>query len=259
MILVPGNHDLNWGLAKKGYKLTEREDCPGELKEGHFIDLHDGAVRLRDGALYNKRFEPFAAFYEAVCGKPYPLAPTEQAILYSLPAQRLLVVGLNSAWELDHHFKTRASINEQALALVLDQIRAEPTYKDFLKIAVWHHPVNSSSEDRIKNHGFLERLANADFRLGPYGHIHKAQTNLYRYDLSPAGRQLELVCAGTFGAPTRELVPGYPFQYQLLRFEGRTLTVETRRREEIHGAWNPDARWTTERGKDPAPRYQIKL
>jgi hypothetical protein len=259
LILVPGNHDLNWSLAKKGYELKESEELSGKLEEGHFIDIGNGAVRVRNDARYPGRFEPFAAFYEAVRGEPYPLDPTEQAILYPLPAQRLLVVGLNSAWELDHHFKARASINGPALARALDQIRAEPSYKDFLKIAVWHHPVHSPFEDRIKDHGFLERLANADFRFGLHGHIHKAENSLYRYDRSQAGRRLELVCAGTFGAPTRELVPGYPFQYQLLCFEGSTLTVETRRREEVHGAWKPDARWTTERSKDPAPRYQLPL
>jgi hypothetical protein len=118
----------------------------------------------------------------------------------------------------------------------------------------------------LPGHGFLPRdrhrtraCANADFRLGLHGHIHKAQSNLYRYDMSPAGRRLELVCAGTFGAPTRELLPGYPFQYQLLRFEGDTLTVETRRREEINGTWKPDARWTAQRGLDPEPRYRVPL
>ncbi len=52
---------------------------------------------------------------------------------------------------------------------------------------------------------------------------------------------------------------GYPLQYQLLCFEGNALTVETRRREELNGAWKPDARWTTEPGKDPAPRYTVQL
>lgn len=73
------------------------------------------------------------------------------------------------------------------------------------------------------------------------------------------GRRIDLVCAGTFGAPVREWVPGYPLQYQLLRFEGDSLTVETRRREEREGAWKPDARWTTGAGKDPVPRYTVRL
>lgn len=56
-----------------------------------------------------------------------------------------------------------------------------------------------------------------------------------------------------------EWVPGYPLQYQLLRFEGSTLTVETRRREELNGAWKADARWAPPDGKDPLPRYRLTL
>lgn len=259
IILVPGNHDLNWGLARNAYKLHERDEHAGKLVDGRFIPVGDDAVRLRDDALYPKRFEPFAAFYEAAHGKPYPLDPAEQGLLYHLPAQNLLVLGLNSAWQLDHHFKARASINAEALSHALDQIRREPAYAACLKIAVWHHPIHSAFEDRITDAAFLDRLASAGFRLGLHGHIHKAQSNLFRYDLSPAGRRIDLVCAGTFGAPTREWVPGYPLQYQLLRFEGNKVTVETRRREDRDGAWKPDARWTAERGKDPAPRYEIPL
>ncbi|WP_437568994.1 sister chromatid cohesion protein PDS5 [Sorangium sp. So ce542] len=259
VIPVPGNHDLHWGLAKKAYKLFERDDYTGKLEDGHFIDIGSGAVRVRDADLYPRRFEHFARFYEDLRGEPYPLSPEQQGLLYRFPAQRLLVLGLNSAWDLDHHFRARAAIHPQALSRALDQLRSEPATRDWLKIAVWHHPVNSAFEDRIKDHGFLERLAGADFRLGLHGHIHKAQNGLYRYDVSAAGRRLELVCAGTFGAPTHEWVPGYPLQYQLLRFEGGTLTVETRRREEINGTWKPDARWTAGRGKDPVPRYQLAL
>jgi len=48
-------------------------------------------------------------------------------------------------------------------------------------------------------------------------------------------------------------------QYNLLKLDGDTLTIETRRREELNGAWKPDARWTQGTGKDPLPRYEIKL
>ena len=34
------------------------------------------------------------------------------------------------------------------------------------------------------------------------------------------GRNLDQICAGTFGAPTKELVTGTPWQYNLLKFEG---------------------------------------
>ena len=38
IILVPGNHDLNWKLAKKAYKLIDRDEYDGELKDGHYIE-----------------------------------------------------------------------------------------------------------------------------------------------------------------------------------------------------------------------------
>jgi hypothetical protein len=259
IIPVPGNHDLNWKLSEEAYSLVKRSKLKSPPREGTFIEHGPDVVELRDDALYVNRFEPFAAFYQSVRGEPYPLDPAEQALLYPLPAQNLLVLGLNSAHNLDHYFRARASIHEVALSRALDRIRQTPVYGGFLKIAVWHHPVHSGHEDRITDHGFLERLAGAGFRVGLHGHIHKTDNGLFRYDMSPAGRRIELVSAGTFGAPVREWVPGYPLQYQLLRIEGTTLTVETRRREDPAGAWEPDARWTPQRGTDPLPRYTFTL
>ena len=105
----------------------------------------------------------------------------------------------------------------------------------------------------------MEQLATAGFRLALHGHIHKAESHLYRYDMSPGGRRMDIVCAGTFGAPVREWTSGYPLQYNLLRVSGSRLSVETRRREELNGAWKPGARWLQGPGKDPLPRYELDL
>jgi hypothetical protein len=91
-----------------------------------------------------------------------------------------------------------------------------------------------------------------------HGHVHKANTELYRYDRSEGGRQIEIVAAGTFGAMTREWVSGYPLQYNLLRIEAEQITVETRKRNGVNGAWLPDAHWPQGPGRDPLPRYFIK-
>ncbi len=73
--------------------------------------------------------------------------------------------------------------------------------------------------------------------------------------MSSNGRKLDRICAGTFGAPVREWVPGYPLQYNLLKIEDNQLTVYTRRREELNGAWKPDARWLQGAGQDPLSYY----
>lgn len=81
---------------------------------------------------------------------------------------------------------------------------------------------------------------------------------MYRYDHSADGRRIEIVAAGTFGAPTKAWVPGYPLQYNLLVVEPERITVETRCRREVEGAWEPDPRWRQGHGKDPLPRYVIE-
>ncbi len=251
IVLVPGNHDLNWKLAKQAYQLCDLEDYDGELKDGHYIKVSEEVIRVRDEAKYQQRFAHFSQFYQAIKGQPYPLDYDQQAIIDHFPDQNLLILGLNSAWQLDHHFKDRASIDQIALTNALTEIRRNSDYDNCLKIAVWHHP--------LTDQGLMEELAVARFRFFLHGHIHKAETSLFRYDLSPDGRKLDGICAGTFGAPTLELRTGYPWQYNLLKINGNQLTVYTRRREEANGAWKPDSRWTQGPGKSAKDHYSIEL
>ncbi len=255
VVIVPGNHDVNWKLARKGYRLEDREDCEEGLKEGLFIEVGDDVVRLREESKYRKRFDHFGKFYQSVKREPYPTEYADQVTLHHLPAQNLLILGLNSAWNIDHHFTSRAEICPDAVSNALRMIRRK--YDEALKIAVFHHPLISPFEDRLKDHGFMDRLAGAGFRLALHGHIHKAETNLYAYDVTADGRKLHVVGAGTFGVPVEEWTPGHPLQYNLLRFEKERLTVETRCRRELNGTWRADAIWNTGKGKDPLPRYFI--
>ncbi|NER20691.1 MAG: hypothetical protein F6J96_08255 [Symploca sp. SIO1C2] len=261
IIIVPGNHDLNWQQAKKAYKLVDLEDYEGELKEGHYIEVDDTVIRVRDETSYKQRFVNFSNFYQAIAGRPYPQEYDEQGILYHLRQQNLLFLGLNSAWQLDHHYTSRASINMNALSKALTEIRRNPDYENCLKIAVWHHPVVSTHDDKITDSAFLDQLAVAGFRLFLHGHIHKAKTSNYRYDMSQDGdgRKLDQICAGTFGAPTQELFTATPWQYNLLQFETNKLTVRTRRRSEENGAWEADSIWRQGAGQSSVDRYTIEL
>ncbi len=225
----------------KGYKLMYRKNHKGELKEGCFIEAGENILQVRDEVEYKRRFAHFRDFYQAVKKDPYPLDYESQGILHHYPERNLLILGLNSAWNLDYHFKGRAGVHPGAIDDALHRIRNANEYNNCLKFAVWHHPLSSPFEDRIKDTGFMQRLAQSGFRVGLHGHIHKADSGLYRYDVTGDGRLIHIVGAGTFGAPVRQWTPGYPLQYNLLKLEGSRLTVETRCRREINGAWQPDA------------------
>ncbi|NES85126.1 MAG: metallophosphoesterase [Moorea sp. SIO2B7] len=265
IIIVPGNHDLNWKLSEDAYQLFKRKDYKEPLKEGCYIEESENVIQVPDENKYKQRFANFKEFYDAIRTDkeseilPYSLNYDQQFTLDHFPEHNLLILGLNSAWQLDHHYKNLASINTNALANALNKILLKPDYENALKMAVWHHPLNSPFEDRIKDQGFLEQLAVAGFRFFLHGHIHKAEKSLFSYDISIKGRRLDGICAGTFGAPTKELMPGYPWQYNLLILEENQLRVKTRRREENNGAWKPDSRWTLGAGKGATDYYTIML
>src|SRR5262249_25548995 len=138
-------------------------------------------------------------------------------------------------------------------------LKLGPPSADQLRIAAFHHPIHSGEDSRIRDAAFLQQLAVHGFNLVLHGHVHRADDALYRYDRAMSGRQIEIIAAGTFGAPTQEWVPGYPLQYNLLLVAPDKITVETRCKYEINGAWGPDARWLQGPGKDPLPRYVIEL
>lgn len=264
LVIVPGNHDLSWVLAGEAYKPIPTIQYAWEWVKEIFrrvLRRQQGIVEryILDKELYKRRFAHFSSFYEAFVGEPYPEEYEQQYKLHYFPEIGLLILCLNSAWELDHRNTSRVGINPVAISSALGELRRHPEYDSLLKIAVWHHPIRSPFEDRIKDADFMEQLAKAGFGFALHGHIHKAERDDFRYDHSPKGRKIEIISAGTFGAPTRELVPGYPWQYNLLRLDGSTLRVETRRREKINGAWKPDAQWVGDDTRYPLPFYEIEI
>jgi 3',5'-cyclic AMP phosphodiesterase CpdA len=255
IVLVPGNHDVSWPLSEEAYQPYRRTRYGGTLVPGRYIDHDGGLIEVRDDDAYRRRFEPFAELYRAIKGVPYPLAYEEQGLVDDLADIGVCFLGLNSAWETDHHFRDRASIHPEALANAL--LKLGSLSPGQLRIATFHHPIHGGEDARIRDAAFLQQLAVHGFRLVLHGHVHKADAELYRHDRATDGRRLELVAAGTFGANTREWVPGYPLQYNLLLVGPERITVETRCRREVNGAWAPDARWLQGPGKDPLPRYFI--
>ena len=159
MAIVPGNHDLNWDLSKQAYEIQRREDYKGSLDEEDILNndiIVDGNfVLVPEQQQYEERFQNFSNFYENVIGRSYPRQYRQQYELRHFPEQNLLILGLNSAWKLNHdkNYRSRASINSDAINNAFGEINHTPTYRDSkLKIAVWHHPLNSPYEDRIKEH-----------------------------------------------------------------------------------------------------------
>lgn len=254
IIIVPGNHDLNWDLSTEAYALVPQHKLSGFVEDDRCIPAGPAGMLVRDEESYRHRFANFSAhFYKKVFpAQEYPMAYDEQAIVRLCADHRLLFLALNSACQIDHYYKERAGIHPDALAHALDQIQ-DAQYDDWLKVVVFHHPVTGAD---AMNDDFLQLLSVHGFQIGIHGHLHEARQGFYSYD---PDRGLHLIGAGTFGSRPKGQVPGIPLQYNLLTLdpETRSITVETRKKEKPHGAWMADARWGDK--NNPVPRYTIHL
>lgn len=272
VIVVPGNHDLNWDISAQAYDYIPKHRLPVELTREHISAGDAGALQC-DGDRYKQRFANFSkCFYREIYGKDYPLDYEEQSILYPSPnpTEHVLFLGLNSCWELDHNYQGRASINTAAVNNAIDQLitakrygypkekegELEPQgnkYEGWLKIVVCHHPITGRE---MMDDAVMQLLAIHDFKMLLHGHVHEAIEDFYKYDPE---RGIHIIGAGTFGAPVKEQVPSIPLQYNLLTYdpEASTVTVETRKKEKPDGDWKADARWGN--SNNPVPRYTIRL
>lgn len=253
VVIVPGNHDLNWDLSEQGYDFVPSSKLPKVLPEGRVILAENVGALIRNDDRYRRRFANFGEhLYGRIYGAPYPLDYVEQGAVLFRPDDQLVFLALNSCWEIDHHHKTRSSINMDALSKAVERLH-DHQYDHWLKIAVWHYPVTGKE---MMNDEFLQLLSVHGFQVCMHGHIHRVRKAFYNYD---DARGIHIIGAGTFGAPAKDQVPGIPLQYNLLALdrETRTITVHTRKKDDPDGAWDPDHRWGSK--KDLKPCYEIKL
>jgi UDP-2,3-diacylglucosamine pyrophosphatase LpxH len=257
ILLTPGNHDLSWAASKRAYVPKRRGDLTSADLQQAMIEASPDYVEIAQPDDLRTRFQAFVDFHLEVTGHAYSLSPEKQVSSVALPALRVAVWGLNSSWQIDHHYTSRASINRSALARVLGETRELDAHgQGWTKLIVWHHPARLPGEENIANPEVLEQLSKAGFRVLLHGHIHKPSRDLYQYDVT-GDRGIASAGAGTFGALTQEWTPGFPLGYNCIDVHQVSLVVRSRKRESPDGAWMADARWRTGPQRDPVSWFFI--
>jgi ADP-ribose pyrophosphatase YjhB (NUDIX family) len=243
LILVPGNHDVDWSVTQAALSPTTRAELtPGTA---HIIDQRDSSrVFKLDPVVYAQRFRSFSeCFYEKLYARSYPATPADQVEIRSLPEHKTLFLGLNSSWDLNHINSGNPSIEPLAMARAMRGIGELGCDDSWTRIGVWHHPISSSQDDRIRDTGFAEQLAQAGFTLALHGHIHELSTQQLRYEVGEGGRVMHVVAAGTFGADVRELPTATPWEYNFIELEPRHARIVARQRRSENGTWKPYGAW----------------
>ena len=264
-IIVPGNHDLSYDVEAYTWKQKRRVDSK-ELVEGAYVEQGDGYL-LKQPTNYPARFENFGKFYHALTQEPYTLDASVQHLAFLPQEGRVQFLALNSAWDIDEYFKDRSSVHATALAAGLikadeqiDKAKKEGRLKTddrVLRIAVWHHPITGN--EKIKDDAFVERLRQAKFKLCLHGHVHEERADLIGY-LDPT-REIHVVGAGSFGAPTNARPESTPRLYNLLEIERdhSRIRVHTRCMRKSDGAWEGWPAWPAATSTEKRTYYEIDL
>lgn len=239
-------------MSEQSYKFIPNRKKPSDFSKDKVIPAEPTGILMRDDELYKNKFMNFNEhFYRKIYkGQEYPIDFDKQGLLFFCNDDNIVFLGLNSCWNIDHHYTRRAGINPLALNNALDKIM-DKEYDKWLKIAVWHHPVTGLE---MMTDDFLELLSVHGFQVCMHGHIHETKESFYKHDSS---KGIHIIGAGTFGAPYNEQVPGIPLQYNLIKLNKlkKIMTIETRKKEKPNGSWSGDARWFDK--NNPKPRYHI--
>jgi predicted MPP superfamily phosphohydrolase len=159
VFLVPGNHDVDRARVSKRMPLQL-----GDVEEANGFFGPDGA---EEREIVFRRFAAYAAFQHAQtrvavdAEKPYLLAHHQAG------AERLAIVGLNSAWLADRdEVQGKLVVGERLVRDALKELdRGAPT----VKIAMLHHPLDwlADFESTVVKSLLVEGV---DFIL--HGHLH---------------------------------------------------------------------------------------
>ena len=225
LIMVPGNHDIDWNTALSSLDKVPDREIPCDLKS----ELHAEGSDLRwdwnsrmlyrivDADRYEERLAAFWRFFERFYdGVPglLDVKPGADVNLFSLCGDRIGVAAYNSCHGNDC-FAFHGMIRKETIAR--SHLDLEDSGKVFdLRMAVWHHSVDGAPyQTDYMDVDIVRGMIGRGFRLGLYGHQHKAQVSPCEIWL-PDRERMAVVSAGSLCAGASELPTGVHRQYNVL-------------------------------------------
>lgn len=239
VVIVPGNHDIDWQVAKKAMQLVEVGDLPENVlsalqepdSQFRFSWSTREVFRIVDPALYGKRFDAFWKFFESFYSGVSSLLrvkPGSDANLYSLHGGRIGVAAFNSCHGNDC-FAFHGAIPAKVIAQTYLDMRSLGAFE--LAVAVWHHnlegpPYRTDYMDIEIVRGMIGR----GFRVGMYGHQHRVQVSAQTLRLAES-ETMAILGTGALCAGGAELPNGSNRQYSIVEINDDLLSAQVHVRE----------------------------
>lgn len=240
LIMVPGNHDVDWNTALAALERVEPSNFPSDL--GRELHADDSLLRWdwntrtlyrivrRD--VYARRLEPFwrlcERFYSGL-DVPRKINGSLDARLYDLFEGVVGVAAFNSC-DGNDCFAYHGRIKPDSVAASDLDMRDGGAVHD-LRVAVWHH--NTEGSPYLTDYmdvNIVRGMIGRGFRLGLHGHQHKAQAGSQEIRL-PNRESMAVISAGSLCAGRRQLPTGTHRQYNVVELASNLGKVRTHVRE----------------------------
>ena len=224
VIIVPGNHDIDWNVALSAMDLVEDEklptNLPGALYEANSPYRWDWKSRrlyiVRDKPRYDLRLAAFWSFFQRFydgCEGMLRVVAGADANLYSLDEGRIGVAAFNSCVSNDC-FSFRGEISREVIAQSYLDLKDLGPWR--LQIAVWHHDIDGPPHrSDYMDLEIVRGMIGRGFRLGLYGHQHRVQITPQHAHLLNE-ETMVVVSAGSLCAGARELPTGALRGYSII-------------------------------------------
>ena len=240
VVIVPGNHDIDWNTARQAMSLVCADDAPKDIAAELFRD--DSFYRwswntrelyqIVNRQVYEERLGAFWKFVENFyAGTPglWRFEPGSDVNLFRLCDGRIGVAAFNSCHGNDC-FAFHGMIRREAVSRsYLDLTQGGHTFD--LHIAVWHHSIEGPPyRTDYMDVDLVRAMVGRGFRLGLHGHQHKAQATPQNVFL-PDRETMAVVSAGSLCAGANDLPPGVNRQYNVIEIADNFCSVKVHVRE----------------------------
>lgn len=239
VIIVPGNHDVDWNTALTGLKRVRPENLPPNLLNA--LVRPDSLLRwdwrtqrvfeVVDVGAYEGRFTAYWTFFQEFYGTlGDDQTPQRYFTLHELHDGRIGVAAFNSCFGNDC-FSRQGVIPEHALAQSHLDLHDKAKGYEVL-MAVWHHSVEGPPlRTDYLDIGTVDRLIGKGFRVGLHGHQHRADATARSIN-RPSGESMVVISAGSLCAGAKELPRGVNRQYNVIELGDDLCSAKIHVREQ---------------------------
>jgi 3',5'-cyclic AMP phosphodiesterase CpdA len=228
VVVVPGNHDVNWGKSKAYFA-----DCESEEREPR----EPFTRKWRFYQQFVAQLHGEAAFTEE---QPYRL--------HRFDDLRLVVAALNSTWRESHRDEDHYGYcGREQLSWFEDQLR---DLTDVARIGVVHHNARrraTADNENLRDADDLENILGPHLDLLLHGHTHDGKE-----DRLPGGTPV--LATGSTAVNPQWRPDEVPNQYQILELSQGTLTRSGRQWDASGQTWGADPRVDRRRN-----RWQVQV